>query len=338
MRITDKWRTAARYGMPFGIGLAVLAGVIGLLNLFGPSSQFRALPYFWLLAAIICAFVAGFIAARSRGSFILGVDAGAVACAVPGAVIFLMGLGSSVHYQETHPIGQYLPGIINAVIAFALLVPGGIACGAVFGGLASIPGALLGRIQANLDGANNPPTEQEDSPADDEENILTDPSAPDIVIPVSWVKGLLFLVLAFLFAAVAYSVIRSGQNSTLNWIAFSMFGLSVPLMFCSLLVSHPLLRFGEEGIAYKGAYFWLRGRARWEDVRAIFLEPASERQSMFGLFGRYELKLFFGDGGFRKIRFLSWQLPSSTPRLLHAAMIRFSQQVAENDIVVRGVE
>jgi hypothetical protein len=335
--MVDDWRTAARYGMPFGIGLAIFAGVIGLLNLFGSSSQLRALPYFWLMTAIICAFLAGFIAARARGSFTLGVDAGAVACAVPGAVIFLMGLGSSVHYQETHPIGQYLPGIINAVIAFALLVPGGIACGAVFGGLASIPGALLGRIQANLDGAYNP-AEQDEAPADDEEAELTDPSAPDIVIPLSWVKGLAFLLLTFLFAAVAYSIIRSGQSSTLNWIVFSLFGLGVPFALANLLANHPVLRFSDAGIAFRGSYFWLRGQARWEDVRAIFLEPATARMTLFGLMGSYNLRLVVDGKWQSEVRLLNWQLPSSTPRLLHNATIRYARQIEENEIVVRSVE
>jgi len=336
--MVDDWRTAARYGMPFGIGLAVLAGVIGLLNLFGPSSQFRALPYFWLLAAIICAFVAGFIAARARGSFILGVDAGAVACAVPGAVIFLMGLGSSVHYQETHPIGQYLPGIINAVIAFALLVPGGIACGAVFGGLASIPGALLGRIQANLDEEHNPIVRQEEPPAHDEEAPLIDSSSPEIVIPLSWFKGLVFLMLAFLFTAIVYSVIRSGQITALNWIVFWLFGLGVPFALANLVVNHPLLRFNEEGIVYRGGYFWLRGKVSWRNVQAIYLEPATYRSTMFGLLGRYILRLILGGKWHSSIVFLNWQLPSSTEQLLRQVTMRFHQQIEEHEIVVSGVE
>src|SRR5262245_47505311 len=136
----DDWRTAARYGMPFGVGLANCAGIIGLLNLFGPSSQFRALPYFWLMAAIICAFVTGFIAARARGSFDLGVDAGAVACAAPAALVFLVfGFGTVYHGQQTDTNGQYLPGIVNAAIVALLLLFGGVACGAVFGGIAGIP-------------------------------------------------------------------------------------------------------------------------------------------------------------------------------------------------------
>ncbi len=149
----DDWRTASRYGLPFGVGLAIFAGGIGLLHAVNPSSQFRALPYFWLIAAIICAFLAGFIAARARGSFVLGVDAGAVACAAPVALVFLIfGFGTVYHGQQTDPSGQYLPGFVNAAIVALLLFFGGVACGAVFGGLAGIPGALLGRIQANLDG------------------------------------------------------------------------------------------------------------------------------------------------------------------------------------------
>ena len=344
--MVDDWRTAARYGMPFGIGLAVFAGIIGVLNLFGSSSQLRALPYFWLMTAIICAFLAGFIAARARGSFTLGVDAGAVACAAPGAVIFLMGLGSSVHYQETHPIGQYLPGIINAVIAFALLVPGGIACGAVLGGLVGIPGALLGRIQANLDGViysdgetSSPPEEHS---ADDSDPALplTNPSSGDIVINPSWIKGSLFLVLTFLFAALAYGGIRSGQSAALSWFVFCLCGLGVPLILANLVFNHPLLRFSDEGIAYRGSYFGLRGRVAWKDISRIDLRPptgyGSGIQEWF--LGRYEIYIVCDDAIPQTIRMMNWQLPSRVRLLLRAATIRYSQQIEKNDIVVRGVE
>src|SRR6478672_9779426 len=140
--MVDDWRTAARYGMPFGVGLALLGCGIALLRTVDSAVDFKPLPYFWLLAAVICAFLAGFIAARANGSFTLGVDAGAVACAAPVAIIFLVTMfGSSYHYQQTHPVGQYLPGIVNAAIAIALLFFGGAACGAIFGGLVGIPGA-----------------------------------------------------------------------------------------------------------------------------------------------------------------------------------------------------
>ena len=82
--MVDDWRTAARYGMPFGVGLAILGCGIALLRTVDSAVDFKSLPYFWLLAAVICAFLAGFIAARANGSFTLGVDAGAVACAAIG--------------------------------------------------------------------------------------------------------------------------------------------------------------------------------------------------------------------------------------------------------------
>src|SRR6185312_2000562 len=147
----DDWRTASRYGLPFGGGLAIFAGGIGLLHAVNPLAQWRTLPYLWLLAAFICAFLAGFIAARARGSFTLGVDAGAVACAAPLSLALLVfGFGSFYEHEQADAGGRYLPGIVNAVIAALLLIFIGATCGAVLGGIAGIPGALLGRIQANL--------------------------------------------------------------------------------------------------------------------------------------------------------------------------------------------
>jgi hypothetical protein len=347
MTMVDDWRAAARYGMPFGIGLAIFAGVIGVLNLFGSSSQFRALPYFWLMAAIICAFVAGFIAARVRGSFILGVDAGAVACAAPVALIALIfGFGTVYHGQLTDSVGQYLPGIVNAAIVALLLFCGGGACGAVFGGLAGSPGALLGRIQANLDGVvysdgdMQPPPEEYSADDSDPTFRLTNASSKDIVIDLSWIKGSAFLVLTFLFAALAYGGIRSGQNAAISWIAFCLFGLGVPLTLANLVLNHPLLRFSEEGIAYRGSYFGLRGRVAWKDISRIDLRPptgyGSGIQEWF--LGRYELYIVCDHAIPQSIRMMNWQLPSRVRQLLRDATIRYSQQIEENRIVVRGVE
>ncbi|HEX5156750.1 MAG TPA: hypothetical protein VFW17_06005 [Ktedonobacterales bacterium] len=345
--MVDDWRTAARYGMPFGIGLAVFAGIIGLLNLFGPSSQLRALPYFWLLAAVICAFVAGFIAARARGSFVLGVDAGAVACAAPLALIALIfGFGTVYHGQQTDSVGQYLPGFVNAAIVALLLLFGGVACGAVLGGLVGIPGALLGRIQANLDGGassdGETPSPPEEHSADDSDPALplTNPSSGDIVINPSWIKGSLFLVLTFLFAALAYGGIRSGQSAALSWFVFCLCGLGVPLILANLVFNHPLLRFSDEGIAYRGSYFGLRGRVAWKDISRIDLRPptgyGSGIQEWF--LGRYEIYIVCDDAIPQTIRMMNWQLPSRVRLLLRAATIRYSQQIEKNDIVVRGVE
>jgi hypothetical protein len=347
--MVDDWRTAARYGMPFGIGLAVFAGIIGLLNLFGPSSQLRALPYFWLLAAVICAFVAGFIAARARGSFVLGVDAGAVACAAPLALIALIfGFGTVYHGQQTDSVGQYLPGFVNAAIVALLLLFGGVACGAVLGGLVGIPGALLGRIQANLDGGASsdgetpsPPEEHSDNQSDPA-LLLANSSSADIVIGLSWIKGSLFLILTFLFAALAYGGIRSGQNATISWIAFCLFGLGVPLTLANLVLNHPLLRFSEDGIAYRGSYFGLRGRVAWKDISRIDLRPPAGYGYGAGIqewfLGRYEIYIVCDDAIPQTIRMMNWQLPSRVRLLLRAATIRYSQQIEKNDIVVRGVE
>jgi hypothetical protein len=345
--MVDDWRTAARYGMPFGIGLAVFAGIIGLLNLFGSSSQLRALPYFWLLAAVICAFVAGFIAARARGSFVLGVDAGAVACAAPLSLALLVfGFGSFYEHEQADAGGRYLPGIVNAVIAALLLIFIGAACGAVLGGITGIPGALLGRIQANLDGGassdEETPSQPEEHSADDSDAALplTNPSSGDIVINPSWIKGSLFLVLTFLFAALAYGGIRSGQSAALSWFVFCLCGLGVPLILANLVLNHPLLRFSDEGIAYRGSYFGLRGRVVWKDVSRIDLRPptgyGSGIQEWF--LGRYELYIDCGGAIPQSIRMMNWQLPSSARQALRHVITRYSQQIAENRIVVRGVE
>lgn len=341
------WRTAARYGAPFGVGLAILGGGIALARTIDPSHDFTVLPYFWLLAAVICAFLVGFIAARATGSFMLGVDAGAVACAAPMGPIFLMTMfGSSYHYQQTYTIGQFLPGIVNAAIAIALLFFGGVACGAIFGGLVSIPGALLGRIQAGLDGAKTSPADYQEPPQDHSDDhldaalLLANSSSADVTIDLSWTKSLLFLVLAFLFAAVAYSSIRIGQNTPLNWIAFCLFGLAVPLALANLVVNRPLLRFSGEGIAYRGGYFWLRGQVAWDDIAMIDLGPPSGYGSSMQelLLGRYELRIFFGDVGFRHIRFLNWQLPSTVKQSLRIAKVRYRKQIENNDIILHGIE
>jgi hypothetical protein len=347
--MVDDWRTAARYGMPFGIGLAIFAGIIGLLNLFWSSSQLRALPYFWLMAALICAFIAGFIAARARGSFVLGEDAGAVACAAPVALVFLIfGFGTIYHGQQTDSVGQYLPGFVNAAIVALLLFCGGGACGAVFGGLAGSPGALLGRIQANLDGVTysdgetHSPPEEHSADGSNPALLLANASSADIVIDPSWIKGSAFLVLTFLFAALAYGGIRSGQNAALSWFVFCLCGLGVPLILANLVFNHPLLRFSEEGIAYRGSYFGLRGRVAWKDISMIDLRPPTGYGYGAGIqewfLGRYELYIDCGGAIPQTIRMMNWQLPSRVKQSLRAATIRYSRQIAENGIVVRGVE
>lgn len=342
----DDWRKAAHFGMPFGIGLAVFGVGIALLGFINPSTPIHDLTYLWLMAAVICAFLAGFIGARATHVFTLGVDAGAVACATPLSIIFLIAMfGSGYHDWQIQPAGRYLPGIMNALLVGLFLSFGGAACGAVFGGLVAIPGALLGRVQARLDGAQGFLADRQgaltDRPRDlsDGANPLATSVSGDITIPLSWPKSLLLLVLSCLLAGIDYSAIRSGQNTTLNWIVACMFGLAIPLMAIGLFINHPLLRFSDEGIVYKGGYLlWLRGQACWEDVQAILLEPASERLTMLGLLGHHDLYLILGGKRSRSVRFLSIQMPASTPAVLREAMVRYRRQIEENGVVVSGVE
>lgn len=100
----DDWRTAARYGMPFGVGLALLGCGIALLRTVNSTGDFKALPYIWLMAAVICAFLAGFIAARANGLFTLGVDAGALACAASSEVLraWALAVDSRNYWSQTH--------------------------------------------------------------------------------------------------------------------------------------------------------------------------------------------------------------------------------------------
>jgi hypothetical protein len=143
-----------------------------------------------------------------------------------------------------------------------------------------------------------------------------------------------------LFAAVAYGGIRSGQNAAISWIAFCLFGLGVPLTLANLALNHPLLRFSEEGIAYRGSYFGLRGRVAWKDIAMIDLRPPTEYGSGIQewFLGRYELYIVCDDAIPQTIRIMNWQLPSRVRLLLRAVTIRYSRQIAANDIVVRGVE
>jgi hypothetical protein len=263
-------------------------------------------------------------------------------------IALIFGFGTVYHGQQADSVGQYLPGFVNAVIAALLLIFIGAACGAVLGGIVGIPGALLGRIQANLDGGASsdgetpsPPEEHSDNQSDPA-LLLANSSSADIVIGLSWVKGSLFLILTFLFAALAYGGIRSGQNTTLSWIAFCLFGLGVPVTLANLVLNHPLLRFSEEGIAYRGSYFGLRGRVAWKDISRIDLRSPTGYGYGAGIqewfLGRYEIYIVCDDAIPQTIRIMNWQLPSRVRLLLRAATIRYSRQIEKNDIAVRGVE
>lgn len=334
---TNDWRTAARYGLPFGVGLTALGCAFGLLQAIAPSSQLHILPYLWLLAAVICAFLAGFLGARVSRSFIFGVNVGAVTCAVSLAPLFLvLAFGSLYQNEQIEPTGRYLPGIVNAVVVAVFLFCGGAACGSILGGFFSIPGAMLGRIQANLDGEKNPPEVQIDPPGEDEEVAQSALSpSEDITIPLSWPKSILMLVIALLFTAVGYSVARSTHGTSAGWYIVGLFGLGSLFILVTMCTNRPLLRVGNDGISYKGGVaFWQRGLVPWKNLSAIVFSSSWTRWD----FGAKNLSLFIVGRRPRRITFQNWQLPFSTRDKLRAAVIRYRKQIDENEIVVRGIE
>ncbi len=264
-----------------------------------------------------------------------------MACAAPVAIIFLVTMfGSSYHYQQTHPNRTISPrhrecghSLRCCCFSAARRVARFLADSSVFQAHCSVESRRDWTVR-KIHLRNSKPHLFRIRETHSRIYHWTG----DIVIPLSWLKSLLLLVFSCLFAGIAYSALRSGQNTALNWIAACLFGLGIPLMLISLFISQPLLRFSIEGIAYKGASFFLRGQVDWEDVQAIILEPAPERQTMFGLLGRYNLRLIVGGNWLLFVRFLSWQLPSSTQRSFREVMIRYHEQIEENEIVVRGIE
>lgn len=337
----NEWLTAARYGMPFGAGLTVLVCGIELLHIFDPSPRFAMLSYLWLFISAISAALAGMFAARATGSFKIGIKAGAVTCALPLAILFLIFIFIPPNGRQPASVNSgELPGIVNAMLIDAMLLAIGAVFGGIFGALAGVPGAWLGRWQARHEEMNTPslleqPLAYRGLPgAVDDTALMASATSADIVIQPSWQKSLVFCLMASLLSVGCYAMAQSGQNVVAGWCGVDLFGLALPVGAINIMVNRPLLRFNSDGITYKGAYyFWPRGHVAWNELDAIVMMPASSK-----LFGRCELALYIGGVHPWRARFQNWQLPLSTRKKLRMVAIRYRQQIDENDIVLRGIE
>ena len=336
--MVDDWRTAARYGLPFGMGLALLGGVIALAAIVDPSLPLLVLLILWLVIGAPCAFLAAQFAARSTGSFDIGTRASAIAWAVPLMIFAAFVYIPIFQEQQAHPNQQALPGAVRAVLAIAILLFSGALFGGLIGSVIGFPGAWLGEHQARQEQAATSSSREHARPHDASPSALDDPAlltaaaSGDVTIGTSWPKAILLLALGLTLALACYFMVRSGQNVVAGWAGAGLFGMAVPVALLQLLMNRPLLRFSKEGIAYKGANFWLRGFVPWHQVDAIWLTPSFKE-----LFGRYELLIMIGERP-RRLRYTNFQLPSSTRKGLRVAAIRYRKQIEENEIVVRGIE
>ena len=334
------WRTAARYGMPFGVGLALPGGVIALAAIVDPSLPRLVLLILWLVIGALCAFLAAQFAARATGSFEIGTKASAISWAVPLMIFAIFVYIPIFQEQQAHPNQQALPGAVRAVLAIAILL----FCGAVLGGLVGsvigVPGAWLGEHQARQEHAFTLSSREhvnapEASPgALDDPSLLTAAALGDITIDASWPKAALIFAITLGFGALFVFMAWDDLSVVIRWIGLAFFVLVIPLGPLQLLINRPLLRFSEEGIAYKGAYpFWRRGFVPWHEVGAMVMASSSNK-----LFGRKELNLFIDGVQPWRATFQNWQLPVSTRKRLLVATIRYRKQIEENEIVVRGIE
>jgi hypothetical protein len=252
---------------------------------------------------------------------------------LPLAIIFLIFV--YIPAYQRHPLG------FPDVILFGAVMPAlGAVFGGIYGGLLSAPGAWLGRRQAQSERLNTPTlpeythSQHELPGALDEMALVAATSSEDIIIPPNWFKSLLMFLLTLSFVTIGFAIVSSGDNAVLGWICVVLFGLLVFLAPINMAINRPLLRFSADGIAYKGAYsFWRRGFAPWNDVGAIVFSKAPN-----SLFGRYELNVFIGGQRPWRANFQNWQLPVSAGKSLRLAILRFHKQIAENEIVVRGVK
>lgn len=353
------WRTAVRFGVPFGVGLAVLGSVNGIVQAHrlavGPSARGLAIfSYLWLLAIIIGVVLASQMSARASGSLGVGVRAGAITSALSTTIVFFIFIFSTtLQNQLASPSARNDPLIVNVLLVVVILLLFSVVGGGLIGALVAIPGALFGRWQAHAERLNTPSLPEQPSfvqlePADelsepleshgalDYEALMEmiEASSEDIVINPSLVKSLLFFLIALALAMGSYAMASSGQNVVIGWIGAGLFGLALPLAPINIVYNRPLLRFGVHGIAYKGAYsFWRRGEVPWQDVGAIVLAKAPRM-----LFGRYELSLFIEGQRRWRATFQNWQLPPTTQETLEEVMFRFRHQIEENGVVMRGVE
>jgi hypothetical protein len=151
-------------------------------------------------------------------------------------------------------------------------------------------------------------------------------------------KSLLFLFILLILTMVSLKYVHDTQD-VVGWFGVSLFGIGALLILLNIVFNRPPLRFTTDGVTYKGSYgLWMRGQASWKDIRAIVLAPlGAERRGLpFG--GCYDLNVFIEGERPRRVTIQNWQLPTSTRKTLQAVIERFHQQIAENKIVVRGVE
>lgn len=338
---TNDWRTAARYGLPFGVGLMVLGCGIELLRTLDPSHRWAFLTYVVLAVTAACAFLSALFASRATASFTTGVKAGAVACGVPLAVVFLIfifipaALRGQAHIKDSH-----LPGVVDVMLLGSVMFALGAVFGGVYGSVTGAVGAWLGWRQARAERRDmpslpqQPPLGAELAGSVDVVRLLASVPPGDIIISPSWVKTPLWFGCALLMTLGSYWALSSGVNAVMAWFGIALFGIATLVAPVNMLINRPLLRLSDEGIAYKGAYtLWRRGFVPWGEIGAIVLAKAPNT-----LFGHYELTVFFDGVRPWPARFQNWQLPFSTRDKLRAAVIRYRKQIDENEIVVRGIE
>ena len=264
-----------------------------------------------------------------------------MACALAATIVFAIFVYVPAYQrQQADPKSQMFSPLVNAVLIGLILLVFAVVGGGLFGGLASIPGALLGRAQAQSERLNTPTlpeyahSQHELPGALDEMALVAAASSEDITIPPNWFKSLLMFLLTLSFVAIGFAIVSSGDNAVLGWICVVLFGLLVFLAPINMAINRPLLRFSADGIAYKGAYsFWRRGFAPWDDVGAIVFSKAPN-----SLFGRYELNVFIEGQRPWRGKFQNWQLPFSARKSLRLAILRYHKQIEENEIVIRGIE
>lgn len=215
----NTWRIAARFAVPFGVVIAVLGCGVGLLRAIDPSPQLRVVPYLWLLIAAICAFLAGMFAARSSESLSAGVRAGAIACALAATIVFFIFVYAPAYQRQlADPKAQVFSPVVNALLIGVILLLFCVVGGGLFGALVALPGAWFGRMQARAERLNTPalpeqpfvydePTAFPREPLDAlDEGTFTamiegsEASSDDIIINPSWLKSLLFCLMALALA------------------------------------------------------------------------------------------------------------------------------------------
>lgn len=333
------WHTAWRFGLPFGIGLAALGGIIGVARAVDHSHELVALNYVWILTAIICAFFAGLFAAREAESLSVGIRAGAIADALSTLIIFfIFAFGPTLRRHQESASGKHSPILASALLIGIILVGFAVVGGGLAGGLAGFPGALLGRRQARAERMGLPVFPEElisrgEHPSDfDESTLIAETSSADVIIGMRWPRALLVVSFMLAFEAL-FLALSISTRGVVGWVVVVLLGVGILSVLASMVVYRPRVSFAMDGVTYTGGSpFWQRGHILWRDLRVVALSPSLNR-----LFGRYEL-LLVRDGPQQLIRFLNWQVPYSVQKSLRIAAIRFRRQIEENDIELGDIE